>query len=198
MRRIVLAASLCALAQPALAGLIQIDFTALVQGPTGPAEALTGQYILDTDVPWRFGDFAQPIVSASFTSPSLSGDATLDSEFTFGFANQDGITLPADYGSQLFALELTSDLFSSTGNVFDVLNSALTFDDLLPFDPDPSLFATTRFIYFLSNDIPIAVQGPLTSFSIIDLPSVPEPGTLWLVALAVALLPAFRATSRHN
>lgn len=170
------------------AAIIEIDFTAVVNGTGVSNETLTGQFVLDGSVPFMVGDSLAPdiVVGASFDSASQSGISNPNSPFNlasaFRTADHDLISLVSDFGPQLFFLELTGvGLFGGSTDVYSALNAMLTLDELLPFDP--SRREATAFTYATPKGV--AIQGRLTSLSIRQ---VPEPAPIALLSLAVLVL----------
>ncbi len=188
----VLGIALVAVAPLALANFITIDFSAVVQEEGGTASSsVTGQFVLDTSVPFQVGaaGVGGVIAGGSFESDDVSGVADLDSPFTGAYAGSANsfrsayISLVADYGPQLFVLELTSDVWFPSSNVYDVLTPELALEDLLPFDPTEPV--TTQFQYFTSDGGFTIFEGALTSLSISVSSPVPATGTVWLFAIGL-------------
>lgn len=169
---------------PGQAGVLNISFTATISNDGGATtDDIFGSFSLDTDLLFGIGVGAVEdiVLSGSFTS-SLTGAETADAGSAFTFvtaALRPGygvLSLIGDYGTGFFALDLASDDFFTTTNVFDDLVAGLALGDLRAFTPAEAL-GTTRFVNFVGYSD--EWEGALTSLSVM----VPEPATLWLMFL---------------
>lgn len=179
------------LSATAYADRIDISFTATICSDGGVTnDNVSGQFTLDDSVAFGInsGGLDGIIESASASLLGSTEFGNTASGFTFSSAaTRSGygiINLIADYGTGLFSLELASNLFFPSSNVYDALAPGLALADLRAFD---ALAESTRLINFVGYST--MWQGALTSLTVANrVVPTPEPATLWLALLVAPIV----------